>query len=76
MRYIKYLFVLLTLLCLLWLVFVFPDTLARLVVQQQMSDATHQPRPPYGPDISHCFDEGEQRGIWDCIRHVDQSTDP
>lgn len=70
MRCIKYLFVLLTLLCLLRLVYAFPDTLARLVMQQ-MSDATPQPRQDYRPDISHCFDEGEQRELWDCIRYVD-----
>lgn len=44
------------------------------MTQQTAGDA---PTPaPYGPSIAHCFHEGEQRDLWDCIRHVDQSTDP
>lgn len=26
-------------------------------------------RESYGPDISHCFSEEEERDLWDCIRH-------
>ena len=71
MRYVRYLLVLLTLLCMLYLAWVLPDTFVRYYVQQQVSDATPQPRQDYRPDISHCFDEGEQRELWDCIRYVD-----
>ena len=38
-------------------------------VSQQVDDAS-TPKP-YGPSISHCFHEGEERELWDCIRHVD-----
>jgi hypothetical protein len=33
------------------------------------TDPTPTPVSQIGPDISHCFDDGEGRDLWDCIRN-------
>lgn len=46
-----------------------------LGILQARANAMEPPTPTQmsqrGPDISHCFAEGEERDLWDCIRHVD-----